>query len=236
MSGIGSIYGRLTIVREATPRQNACGKRKAMVFAICECGSEKLYQLGNLKSGNSYSCGCLTREALDERNSLKALPQIWCLDGDAAYIELRGRRVLIDTADVALAGQYRWYMDEKGYVDSMQCESMARLLLGLSKGDKREADHKHHVNYDNRRSEIRIATSSQNKQNRRGNAVKTSNFKGVHRDSRNGRYIAQIKAGRHHYLGRFDSEITAAQAYDRAARRYFGEFAHLNFHNDSGVV
>ena len=44
------------------------------------------------------------------------------------------------------------------------------------------------------------------------------------------KWTAQIKVdGKHIHLGYFQSEKEAAKAYDKAALKYFGEFANPNF-------
>ena len=57
----------------------------------------------------------------------------------------------------------------------------------------------------------------------------TSKFKGVCWDKRRGRWVAQCKRDGKSYLGRFDDELAAAEAYDEAARETWGEHARLNF-------
>ena len=46
-------YGRLTVLRLVYP---------GVVYAKCDCGTEKEFILNNLRSGNTQSCGCLRRE------------------------------------------------------------------------------------------------------------------------------------------------------------------------------
>jgi hypothetical protein len=90
-----------------------------------------------------------------------------------------------------------------------------------------------HINcngLDNRRKNLRLATHSQNSCNRPKRKNTTSRFVGVHFSKKSKRWVAQIKyQGGKKWLGYFDNEIDAAQAFDRAAIKYHGEFARLNF-------
>jgi hypothetical protein len=92
-------------------------------------------------------------------------------------------------------------------------------------------DHKNSDSLDNRRANLRLATRSQNVQNSQKRNVKaTSRFIGVHLEKKSGRWAVKIVyEGKKVWLGRFKDEVEAAKAHDRAAIKYHGEFAKLNF-------
>jgi hypothetical protein len=91
-------------------------------------------------------------------------------------------------------------------------------------------DHKDGDGLNNRRSNLRLATDSQNQWNRKSKRAGTySRYKGVSWYKAYGTWMAEIcKDGVRTYLGQFASEVEAAKAYDRAALEAFGEFAHVN--------
>lgn len=87
-------------------------------------------------------------------------------------------------------------------------------------------DHKNGDKLDNRRSNLRLATHSQNMQNRHVSTLKKSTqYKGVSKSSRY-RWTATIKVnGKQISLGNFDTPEEAHAAYCEAAAKYHGEFA-----------
>ena len=90
-------------------------------------------------------------------------------------------------------------------------------------------DHRNNKGLDDRKANLRIATKSQNACNcGKKSGRYSSQFKGITKSDN--RWYPRIWAnGKRISLGSFKSEVDAARAYDRAAIKYHGEFARLNF-------
>lgn len=142
-----------------------------------------------------------------------------------------GAFALVDDIDYALAVQFRWYPHDNGYAIACQ-RDVDRVLylhrLVMDAPDGVTVDHINGDRLDNRKGNLRFATQQQQMWNSKRRTDNTSGFKGVARNrARWGAYIRIDNARR--WLGTFDTQIEAAQAYDEAAIQHFGEFARLNF-------
>lgn len=91
-------------------------------------------------------------------------------------------------------------------------------------------DHVNGNGLDNRRANLRPATSGGNAANRPVRRDSRSGFKGVFPNPIGRPWRAQICVNGHkRHLGLYDTAEDAARAYDAAASEAWGEFARLNF-------
>lgn len=156
------------------------------------------------------------------------------IEGDIAYVPLtRGYEAVIDAADVPLVEGYAW----KALVDTRRVYAttevggrkakkslrMHRVIMDAPSGV--DVDHIDHNGINNRRSNMRFCTRSENLQNQRKRLDNTSGFKGVHYYKRTGRWRAYImRDSKERHLGYFDTPEQAYAAYCRASEYLHGEY------------
>jgi len=147
----------------------------------------------------------------------------------------------VDPVDYKRLRGYEWFATKKGsnsfYARRHSAGSKGKEKLiylhheVIKVPERMVVDHINHDGMDNRRANLRAATHSQNMCHRRKRSGATqSKYKGIYWKKKNRKWQALITFEKKRiYLGHFRNEIDAAKAYDRAARKYHGEFACLNF-------
>lgn len=147
----------------------------------------------------------------------------------------------VDDIDYGFLMQWKWYFKGKGYavrnsresdkLDKPKTIRMHRVILirKLRHSNFKETDHKNQNKLDNRRNNLRPASNSQNNGNRKSYKGSSSKFKGVSWRKYAKKWYARIEfEGQQKHLGYFIDELKAARAYNKAAIKYFSEFACLN--------
>jgi len=166
-------------------------------------------------------------------------------------IELtQGKHAIIDDEDYELVTRRdkrdrnygkprKWHYAENGlgrgharscrylYYKGSGEDELSRFIMGITDG---VVDHINGDPLDNRRSNLRICTMSENTRNQKKSTTKfSSRFKGVSWSKERKLWKACIWLGTNNFhIGAYVIEEQAARAYNEAAKKHYGEFARLN--------
>ena len=162
-------------------------------------------------------------------------------------INIKGYNVQIDDEDWDRVKGNTWYVDK----DAIQKKRvyyfrsdvynqgkkthifLHRVIMSCIKGDGICVDHINHNTLDCRKSNLRLATYSQNGCNKPMMHYNTAGYKGVGWASRECKWRARITVDKKEtHIGYFMDVVEAARAYDKMALELHGEFAYTNFPRD----
>lgn len=236
----GENFGRLTLIKKGepyiSPKRN---RKKQRYYCSCSCGkytkdNPKLIVYEAMKSGLVSSCGCIKSEKAILRNKEKAKQNLYKLDIDygIGYTANTNSIFLFDLDDYNLIKNYTWYETELGYIKTRKDNSSIFLhrliLLNCCESDK-IVDHINHKVYDNRKSNLRFVTFSQNQMNKIKQSNNTSGFVGVHLNKSKTAWEAAITVNKKQiYLGTYKDIKDAIKARNDAEEYYFKDYSYNN--------
>ena len=147
-----------------------------------------------------------------------------------------GLITIVDDDDYEYLSLKKWNCDHLNYVRRIERINGKRKAVFMHRiinhtPDGFQTDHINNNPLDNRKENLRTATSEQNKYNKgKYKKRKTdSNYKGVILDEKTQKYVAYIqKDKKRKSIGYYKTEEEAALAYNEYAILLFGEFANLN--------
>jgi len=146
----------------------------------------------------------------------------------------QGQFAIVDAADFDWLTRWKWHAYWNHKTQSFYAKRsvyrsgkkpltiyMHRFIIGIDSGV--QVDHRDHATLNNRRTNLRPATRSQQKQNKRIQRNNKSGFKGVR--ARNRKWNARIwTSGRSVSLGYYATPEEASAAYITAAKALHEDF------------
>lgn len=238
MKKVGETYGRLTI--EAKDEKRSKEKKETYWLCSCSCGNPELVSVSNSNLGKAVnSCGCLRKENTKklgtktaERERKKNKYDLTTEEYGIGWTD-KGYQFFFDLEDFDKIKNYYWEVQKgaNGYLYLRTCINSTNytmsnfIMKGRDKENKIIYDHKNQNSLDNRKSNLRIASVSENGMNVKIRKNNTSGIIGVHQ-AKDRKWVASIRINKKRTcLGRFEKKEDAVIERLKAEKEYYGEFA-----------
>lgn len=234
MDLIGQKFNRLTITKKT---QKPLNRKYSGTFwlCICDCGNEKILSTGEIKSGNTKSCGCLNIERIINYNKEnKKKYNVYDLTGEYGIgYTSKNEEFYFDLEDYDKIKDYSWHLDNKGYVINSKNEKQKicfhRLVMNCE--DNLIVDHKngHKSRNNNRKNNLRICSHKENAWNRKIVSNNKSGQNGVCFSKKEAKWKSSITVNKKKIsLGSFNNLEDAIKIRQKAEIEYYGEYKYNN--------
>jgi len=151
----------------------------------------------------------------------------------------QGKYAIVDNEDYEYLSQWKWCYHQgyavrtinNGRKAGKQITQSIRMHRVITNAPcEMLVDHVNCDKLDNRKQNLRVCDHKGNSRNRISpNQMKPDRYKGAYFVKKTKKWVAKIKLdGKKIHLGYFFTEIEAANAYNKAAKELFGQFANLN--------
>lgn len=231
----GQIFGKLTVIMQADDYIHPNGSKRAQWLCECSCEQHtKILVAGDRLKNKKYgtrSCGCIQKDFAFQLCKNKSKTNKYDLSGEhgIGWTNNTNQEFYFDLEDYEKIKDYCWFevISKNNYHSLCTHDGNNRanikmhyILIG------KYCDHANRNPLDNRKSNLRSATTTENAQNRSKRTDNTSGIIGVNWDKNKQQWIARISVDKHRIcLGSFSVKLDAILARLMAESQYYGEFS-----------
>lgn len=209
----GQKFGKLTVIKRA---ENNAKHGEIQWICKCDCGNIVTVIGKLLRNGEVKSCGCLKRNF--NHYEIK--------DNICIATMSTGVKHIFDAEDYEKVKNISWFLTHKGYIYGIYNKKQIFIHQLITDFKYPMIDHKNGNKLDNRKSNLRPATKSQNAMNRHSRKSNKSGYLGVYWDKDRNKWVAKIGINRKTLnLGAYIHIDDAVKARLKAEKIYFKEFA-----------
>ena len=232
----GRVFGRWVVLGRAEDTYSPKGHKVIRWKCQCQCCDKTIRDVSasSLRTGKSVSCGCYQKEIATQTitKARKKYNDYVAFDNHVILYTSKNEPFLVDIEDFGRIRKYCWRKNEKGYICTTIDHTtvyLHRMIMNFPLNLDVDHIHGENTRYDCRKSNLRLATISQNNMNKNLQSNNTSGCTGVSWNKKTLKWKARIQVDyKSITIGFFDDLQDAIDARKEAEEKYFGRFSYDN--------